>query len=396
MTVITTTNDSLVGLNATVMLGAVVDAALNRILFDSDSGLIRYFAGGNAGLSANFATNPTAYNNLRNKLISWFGGYLGCVDSVPAPLNASQLGLASTHTVLKISNRDAVVFNAKVMSGIVDYLVSVGVNVQDAGVQALAGSIAADLQSLVGTYAIPNTNLCDKYASILGLAFFQNASIFGNVNISADYQNNLNNNGTAVAFWRYFVDWLVIKNGIAGNATAGAALIKYFSGPRTNGRNFLDFGTLYYQLVNKLVGWFGQATGCSDATFVPFGRAAGGLGSDGVRINLAASHQPLNISAGDNTIFNFAVVSQASLGLGPLGLTAGEATAVINLLNGVTNDVVYQGPAPTAAAPKAAGNAPSAPVAATAPTAPGTPKSSAAGVAASLVTVFAAFAALLL
>jgi hypothetical protein len=387
---------------STQFLTAVVSSAIGGIAADSTTATVktsifRYFNGSNG--YPNILNNPTLANNLVGKLISWFGGYLGCTDSVPAPYSGAQLNLTASHAALKISVSDAKLFNTRVMNAIVTVLVGQNVTLSTPVLQ-LAGNVSADLDALIPTYAVAPTGLCDKYANIVASAGFgytlgtenygvvDYTQLFGTAALNTEYQTNIAARGPGYAFWFYFVKNAVVLGELVGNSTVNAQLGKYFNGSKgtanffANGGNNANLATL----INKLVAWFGQATACSDAEFLSFATATGAVAS-GQPINLSASHQGLQISAADSALFNTAITRQAVAALNPLGLTSGEATAVVNLLSSVNTQVIYQPPAaPVGSAP----TAPLSPVAATAP------KSAGAAVVASFGLVGASLIALLL
>jgi hypothetical protein len=345
--------------NATAFLQSVVGRVLTLVAADSSipgvkTSIFRYFNGSNG--------YPNTLNNSTNlvfKLRAWLSGYLGCLLTNPPPMSASSRNLTSSHASLSISYSDAVLFNTRIISAFRLVLSSQNVSVTSGDIPPLLDEIARDLDSLTPSYTVPSgTTFCDKYANKIaasGIRSNVSDDLFGTLNytnilgsaaVDREYQTNLAARGPAYAFWHFFVKHAIVFGELVGNVTVNQQLGAYFDGSRSATPNYFANGgnnANLAALVDKLVAWFGAATGCSDLEFLPFARGTGAvIGS--TRIDLSTSHQGLRITPFHSSLFNGAILRRVVATLNSFDLTNADVAAVANLLNSVDAQVAYAGP----------------------------------------------------
>jgi hypothetical protein len=95
------------------LVETVVNATIAEI-FKPSSGIRRYFDGTHPNQTINFGTNIPAQNNLRNKLVQFFGAALGCSDGTIPTYNGRSM--EDAHKRLSIDYFSHAQFNRIVVS----------------------------------------------------------------------------------------------------------------------------------------------------------------------------------------------------------------------------------------------------------------------------------------
>jgi len=389
--------------NQAEMIKVVVGAAVTELL--KDISIRRYFAG---APYAPIIGNSGNTNALVGKLNSWFFTALACSNktdnsgvNITAPV---PLDLTASHVALKISKRDASVFNRIVAGAAGGVLTSQ--NVPAATVSGLGAFLVNTLDTFIpqvlGGNNNARTSICDRFTdSLTTLLLSGNQTLTNSTagfQATESFKGLVPTNGINFAFWATFVDWFVIKGGIVSNNTIAGALLPYFAPPIAR-IQFTDItggsGSNYNALIRKLAAYFGVVTGCSDVEFAAVAEAAGGVfRNNGVlaAVNLTSSHHYLYIKKADSDLFNGVIAGVAKSVQGLLnGIISGSMTdadlgTIVTVLNSVESQVVNPNPRPQPVAAPVANNTPR-----PAPTAAVTaPRSSATTVVASGFVVLAA------
>jgi len=264
------------------LVGYVVDQALSALTTNVITA--PYFNGMTPVGSTNFtnSSNSAQLTDLRNSLVSFFGGALGCSDGTITPYMGPSM--YDVHKNLRISGIAFDSFKTVIMR----IASKAGVTADD------VTEIGAILETLRTAIVFVPTTICDRYSDIL-----------------------------------HIDDYTLVSSIVQGTVKAVVSdnhLRPYFDGSRIRfSTNFLENSVALADLETKLIEFFGAALQCSDQTIPPYRSR-----------DLFTTHRNMRIDADDFARFNSHLINT----MANAGVSSADLAAVNSFLNGTQSDVV--------------------------------------------------------
>jgi truncated hemoglobin YjbI len=279
------------GVNHATLIGLAVNGTVTCIA--GDTILLDYFNGKNPVGSPNLVGNPTAFDQLKKSLVSFFGMALGCNDmSIPAYAGRN---MSEAHKTSNITYLASHKFNLCLLNFLK------AANFTEPDVQAVA-KVLKDQQNDICKGADCG-NICNKYT----VPYVTNSSALVTTVVTA----------------------------VVTACLADPALKPYFDGTKpagsfdfTNPANSVRYGLLAQHLVE----FFAGALGCTDGAVKTYSG-----------LTLKVAHATMGVTKADFDNFNGKVIKA----MGDLGVAAADLTAVRTVLDGTQGDVVPATPTPT-------------------------------------------------